>query len=212
LHLSLYGQGTLSGRVNAEGSDEALAGAYIFVKDIDRGTVADRFGKFQLTNVPDGVYNVDVTFVGYDPFSTDVKIKNDSVTQVNAMLIAGNIRLDDVTITAQNDRSVNTLSSVDIKLRPANSSQDILRMVPGLFIAQHAGGGKAEQIFLRGFDIDHGTDINLEVDGLPVNMVSHAHGQAILIYILSFQNLSAMLILIKDRTMRIRETSQRQDM
>ena len=50
-------------------------------------------------------------------------------------------------------------------------------MVPGLFIAQHAGGGKAEQIFLRGFDIDHGTDINLEVDGLPVNMVSHAHGQ-----------------------------------
>jgi hypothetical protein len=49
--------------------------------------------------------------------------------------------------------------------------------VPGLFIAQHAGGGKAEQIFLRGFDIDHGTDLNLEVDGLPVNMVSHAHGQ-----------------------------------
>ena len=50
-------------------------------------------------------------------------------------------------------------------------------MVPGLFIAQHAGGGKAEQIFLRGFDVDHGTDVNLEVDGLPVNMVSHAHGQ-----------------------------------
>ena len=50
-------------------------------------------------------------------------------------------------------------------------------MVPGLFIGQHAGGGKAEQIFLRGFDIDHGTDINLSVDGMPVNMVSHAHGQ-----------------------------------
>jgi hypothetical protein len=40
-----------------------------------------------------------------------------------------------------------------------NSSQEILRKVPGLFIGQHAGGGKAEQIFLRGFDIDHGTDI-----------------------------------------------------
>ena len=50
-------------------------------------------------------------------------------------------------------------------------------MVPGLFTAQHAGGGKAEQIFLRGFDIDHGTDIQLTVDGMPVNMVSHAHGQ-----------------------------------
>jgi hypothetical protein len=49
--------------------------------------------------------------------------------------------------------------------------------VPGLFLAQHAGGGKAEQIFLRGYDIDHGTDLNVSVDGMPVNMVSHAHGQ-----------------------------------
>ena len=53
----------------------------------------------------------------------------------------------------------------------------MLRSVPGLFIAQHAGGGKSEQIFLRGFDIDHGTDIRITADGLPVNMVSHAHGQ-----------------------------------
>jgi outer membrane cobalamin receptor len=51
-------------------------------------------------------------------------------------------------------------------------SQEILRKVPGLFIGQHAGGGKAEQIFLRGFDIDHGTDIAISVDGMPVNMVS----------------------------------------
>ena len=62
-------------------------------------------------------------------------------------------------------------------MRPVNTSQDVLRIVPGLFIAQHAGGGKAEQIFLRGFDMDHGTDISIHVDGMPVNMVSHAHGQ-----------------------------------
>jgi len=49
--------------------------------------------------------------------------------------------------------------------------------VPGLFIAQHQGGGKAEQLFLRGFDVDHGTDVAVSVDGMPVNMVSHAHGQ-----------------------------------
>ena len=60
---------------------------------------------------------------------------------------------------------------------PVSSSQEVLRRVPGLFIGQHAGGGKAEQIFLRGFDIDHGTDVALTVDGMPVNMVSHAHGQ-----------------------------------
>ena len=52
-----------------------------------------------------------------------------------------------------------------------------MRLVPGLFIAQHAGGGKAEQIFLRGFDCDHGTDVDIRVDRMPVNMVSHAHGQ-----------------------------------
>ena len=49
--------------------------------------------------------------------------------------------------------------------------------MPGLFIGQHAGGGKAEQLFLRGFDVDHGTDVAISVDGMPVNMVSHAHGQ-----------------------------------
>ena len=66
---------------------------------------------------------------------------------------------------------------VDLKKAPVNSAQDLLRKVPGLFIAQHAGGGKAEQIFLRGFDNDHGTDISVSSDGIPVNIVSHAHGQ-----------------------------------
>lgn len=70
-----------------------------------------------------------------------------------------------------------TLCNLDIKLKPVTNAQQLLQMVPGLFIGQHAGGGKAEQIFLRGFDIDHGTDIALAVDDIPVNMVSHAHGQ-----------------------------------
>lgn len=56
-------------------------------------------------------------------------------------------------------------------------AEDLLRIVPGLFVVQHAGGGKANQYFLRGFDIDHGTDLALSVDGVPVNMVSHGHGQ-----------------------------------
>jgi outer membrane receptor for ferrienterochelin and colicin len=86
------------------------------------------------------------------------------------------ISLDEVVISPRID-ALNLLTDIDIITNPVNSSQDILRQVPGLFIGQHAGGGKAEQIFLRGFDIDHGTDINISVDGLPVNMVSHAHGQ-----------------------------------
>jgi outer membrane cobalamin receptor len=87
------------------------------------------------------------------------------------------IDLIPVKISAEPHLVTKVFSDVDIQLRNLSSSQDMLRMVPGLFIAQHAGGGKAEQIFLRGFDIDHGTDIAITTDGIPVNMVSHAHGQ-----------------------------------
>jgi hypothetical protein len=73
--------------------------------------------------------------------------------------------------------ALSTISRLDLSIDPVNSSQEILRKVPGLIIGQHAGGGKAEQLFLRGFDVDHGTDVAISVDGMPVNMVSHAHGQ-----------------------------------
>jgi outer membrane receptor protein involved in Fe transport len=65
----------------------------------------------------------------------------------------------------------------DFLLRPHTRPADILQVTPGLYVAQHAGGGKANQYFLRGFDADHGTDVALSVDGVPVNMVSHGHGQ-----------------------------------
>lgn len=86
------------------------------------------------------------------------------------------VSLEEVTI-GKKLNALNVITAVDIETNPVNSSQEILQKVPGLFIGQHAGGGKAEQIFLRGFDIDHGTDITITADGMPVNMVSHAHGQ-----------------------------------
>jgi TonB family protein len=73
--------------------------------------------------------------------------------------------------------SSSTVRDRDLLLRPHSSPEDILRVVPGLVIAQHQGGGKADQLFLRGFDADHGTDVALFVDGAPVNMPSHGHGQ-----------------------------------
>ncbi|MCA9588069.1 MAG: TonB-dependent receptor [Myxococcales bacterium] len=79
-------------------------------------------------------------------------------------------------------RPISAASSMSVRdrefrLRPVASVADILRVTPGLLVVQHAGGGKANQYFLRGFDADHGTDIALSVDGIPINMVSHAHGQ-----------------------------------
>ncbi|HET7393421.1 MAG TPA: TonB-dependent receptor [Candidatus Binatia bacterium] len=65
----------------------------------------------------------------------------------------------------------------DLQLRPSNTPSDVMRLTPGLTIGQHHGGGKADQILFRGFDSDHGTDFAVFIDGIPVNMVSHAHGQ-----------------------------------
>lgn len=64
-----------------------------------------------------------------------------------------------------------------LKLRPISRPAELLEFVPGLIATQHSGEGKGNQYFLRGFNLDHGTDLALHVDGLPVNMPSHAHGQ-----------------------------------
>ncbi|MEM7135805.1 MAG: TonB-dependent receptor [Myxococcota bacterium] len=69
------------------------------------------------------------------------------------------------------------LTGQELRLRPYLSTGDLLNAVPGVYSIQHAGGGKANQYFLRGFDADHGTDIAFYVDGIPINAVSHGHGQ-----------------------------------
>ena len=176
LYSIAFGQGTISGKVLDE-HQESLAGAHIFLKETSFGTIANGDGKFRLKDIPAGTYTIGVSFIGYETFSQSVDVNDKSTLSLELVMKPGDIQLADLVVSASTEQPVNTLSPLDIKLRPTNTSQDILRMVPGLFIAQHAGGGKAEQIFLRGFDIDHGTDLNLEVDGLPVNMVSHAHGQ-----------------------------------
>jgi outer membrane receptor protein involved in Fe transport len=73
--------------------------------------------------------------------------------------------------------STASVADRDLKLRPVGMPEDILRVVPGLVLAQHQGGGKADQLFLRGFDADHGTDVALYLDGVPLNLPSHGHGQ-----------------------------------
>ncbi|HSI61133.1 MAG TPA: Plug domain-containing protein, partial [Ideonella sp.] len=64
-----------------------------------------------------------------------------------------------------------------LKSRPAQRPGEVLEFVPGLIVTQHSGDGKANQYFLRGFNLDHGTDFATTVNGLPVNMPSHGHGQ-----------------------------------
>ena len=160
---------------------------------VQKGTITDQFGNVienaYLVNLTSdshahtndlGMFSIDKTTIG-DLLEISAlgykKLNYKVVDGANNIILEDDIfRLNEIVIQ-QKLSAMNVISKIDLQTTPVNSSQEILRKVPGLFIGQHAGGGKAEQIFLRGFDIDHGTDIAISVDGMPVNMVSHAHGQ-----------------------------------
>ena len=127
-----------------------------------------------------GLFSIDKTVVGnvLKINALGYKKTNFTISSRDIIIVLEDdiFRLNEIVIQPKLS-AMNVISKIDLQTTPVNSSQEILRKVPGLFIGQHAGGGKAEQLFLRGFDIDHGTDIAIAVDGIPVNMVSHAHGQ-----------------------------------
>lgn len=164
----------LFGKVLSQ-SGKPLSGANIMVEN-GAGVASNIVGGFQLYLEP-GTYQLKASHIGYKTIIKEVSVIEGSTNQLDLTLIESPIELSDVVVSSDEDKNTQKIAAIDINLRPIQTSQEVLRMVPGLFIAQHAGGGKAEQIFLRGFDIDHGTDIALSVDGMPVNMVSHAHGQ-----------------------------------
>jgi hypothetical protein len=92
-------------------------------------------------------------------------------------------RVETITVVGHRASTATSTQSVpaeSFELRPLESGGQLLEAVPNLLTAQHTGGGKAEQYFLRGFDADHGTDLAVYFDGVPMNLRSHAHGQGFL--------------------------------
>lgn len=160
---------TLQGTIKAV-DGTVISNAHITTKS-GAHSHSDNKGRFSI----DGLMQLDtllITHVSYMPFSYAVS----GAGPIEILLTAGSFELAEVEVK-HSLKAINSISDVDVVLNPVSTSQEVLRKVPGLILGQHAGGGKAEQIFLRGFDIDHGTDIAISVDGMPVNMVSHAHGQ-----------------------------------
>jgi len=163
----------LSGTVVSD-NGVALEGVGVYNKTTGGYTYTNVSGYFELDDISlgDVIYFYSLGYKNYQLTISEEQLDSN----IEVVLEESAVSLDQVVLVSK----VNALSNfvnVDVKANPVKSSQEILRKVPGLIIGQHAGGGKAEQIFLRGFDIDHGTDITIDVDGLPVNMVSHAHGQ-----------------------------------
>ena len=73
--------------------------------------------------------------------------------------------------------SEGTIDGERLARRPLPRPGAVLEAVPGIVVTQHSGSGKANQYFLRGFDLDHGTDLRTTVAGMPVNLPSHGHAQ-----------------------------------
>ena len=122
---------------------------------------------------------------------TEIPAKDAGESTVTAEAPANNndpAELEEVVVTAQGGRAASqvgiadsasqgTVGQAQLKFRPISRSGEVLETVPGLIATQHSGEGKANQYFLRGFNLDHGTDFLTQIEGVPVNMPSHSHGQ-----------------------------------
>lgn len=174
----------LKGSVRDSATQETIPYTPVTLQDSNGkqyATISDQLGNFKFSTIPNGNYILYISIIGHKEFKTPVVIKdNGTIPIININLPKSAVNISQVTVTGSTQdigQTMNMINHVDMLLRPINSAQDLMRLVPGLFLAQHQGGGKAEQIFLRGFDADHGTDFAVFWDGVPVNMPSHAHGQ-----------------------------------
>ncbi|CCK75697.1 TonB-dependent receptor [Oleispira antarctica RB-8] len=94
------------------------------------------------------------------------------IAEMSNITISGNAQMGGAV-----SASMGTVVAEQIAQRPISRAGEILETVPGLIVTQHSGEGKANQYFLRGFNLDHGTDMATFIDGMPVNNRTHAHGQ-----------------------------------
>lgn len=173
-----YGHnGKIFGTITDAKTNQPMERVTVAVEEIGVTTITNEKGIFTIEDVPVGQYHLNISSIGFQSQRMTIESKDFETTKISIALVIAKINIAEISISNNplvNRQIVNKMNALRL---PINSAQDMLKVVPGLFIAQHAGGGKAEQIFLRGFDCDHGTDIAIGVDGMPVNMVSHAHGQ-----------------------------------
>jgi len=178
----------ISGTV-VDTSGAVIAGAVVQLRnesgDVLRTTESDRDGYFILSRLPTGDYRLVISKADFETRETPVTIgATGAPAPLRISLAVGSVsttvnvqgRADDLIGIASSAGQV-TVGAKELENRPILRSGEILETLPGLIITQHAGGGKANQYFMRGFNLDHGTDFAIFLDGMPLNLPSHAHGE-----------------------------------
>ena len=178
----------LSGTV-VDASGAVIAGATLMVRSAD-GTVqrliqSDSNGTFSISGLSAGNYRLVISNPGFETKEMPVTIGTTEETVPLRISLAVSAVSTNVEVQGReasligiaDSASQGTVGAKEIEDRPILRSGEILETVPGLIITQHAGGGKANQYFLRGFNLDHGTDFAVFLDGMPLNLPSHAHGE-----------------------------------
>jgi hypothetical protein len=181
-------QGVLSGTV-VDTSGAVIVGATVLVRGADgpvqRTIQSDSNGSFVISGFPAGNYLLVVSNPGFETKEVPVIIGTTEAPAPLRISLAVSAVSATVNVQGREDNLVGiadsstqgTVGAKEIQDRPILRSGEVLETVPGLIITQHAGGGKANQYFLRGFNLDHGTDFAIFLDDMPLNLPSHAHGE-----------------------------------
>jgi len=178
----------LSGTV-VDSSGAVIAGASVQVRGangaVQKTAQSDANGSFSISGLPAGNYQLVVTNSGFATKETPVTLGTTEAPAPLRISLAVSAVSSTITVNGREDDLVGfavsatqgTVGATEIQDRPILRSGEVMETIPGVIITQHAGGGKANQYFLRGFNLDHGTDFATFLDGMPLNLPSHAHGE-----------------------------------
>ena len=192
------GSGAVTGRV-LDQTDAAIPGVTVQLlpaaTQTPIETVTDGAGTYRFVNVPTGPGELTFRLINFSAVRRDIVVTAGATVTADALMVVA--ASADITVTAP--RTFRNLAELDnpqenlvgiasagsegaitarqLDVRPVNRAAEILETVPGMVISQHSGEGKANQYYLRGFNLDHGFDFGQTVAGIPVNMPTHAHSQ-----------------------------------
>jgi Carboxypeptidase regulatory-like domain/TonB dependent receptor/TonB-dependent Receptor Plug Domain len=178
----------LSGSV-VDATGAALAEATVQIRSaagvVLMATQTDANGFFAISGLAPGDYRLVVAHANFETKEVSITIgATEAPAPLRISLAVGGVvstinvqgRADDL-VGVASSATQGTVGASEIGDRPILRSGEVMETIPGVIITQHAGGGKANQYFLRGFNLDHGTDIAISLDGMPLNLPSHAHGE-----------------------------------